>query len=189
LSPVTAAELFFIAALLVSVAVLSRFWPMLAALSSDTTEALSPAFRSMHRAYAPAMTVLITGLALAWRRVVRELDHRASEPTRKAGAAHGFRGGRMAVAKWGVVVWLLILILIMTMPWRLLWNNDHPRALFRGERAYIVMERGPDLVVYSAERRVAERYRPGSSPDLKPQHTVGYLFESAEAFASAIPRH
>jgi tRNA A-37 threonylcarbamoyl transferase component Bud32 len=170
-SPVAVAELYFIVSLVVSVAVLSRFWPLLASLWSGTTEPLSPSFRSLHRGYTIAMTVLITGLGLAWRRVFRYLEARQAS------------GGRLGLAKWGGVAWIVILVLLMTMPWRLLWQNEYPRALLQGERVYILRERGSDLLLYNAERRVTERHRRGEDPDLQLQNTIGYVFEDAEAFA------
>jgi hypothetical protein len=169
-NPVAAAELFFIAVLAVSMVVLSRFWPLLAALYLAATEPLSPASRPLHHAYSVALTVLITGLTFAWRRVFRELDGR------RAG------GPRYRLAKWGVLAWIVVLVLILTMPWRLLWN-EHPRALLRGERVYILVERGSDLVLYNADRRAAERYQTGTGEELIRQGTVGYLFEDAHAFA------
>jgi len=170
-NPVAAAELFFIATLVVSMAVLSRFWPLFASLYSNATEPLSPASRPMHRAFSVAVTVLITGLVFAWRRVFRDLDGR-----RPAGA-------RYRLAKWGGFAWIVILVLMLTMPWRLLWDNEHPRALLRGERAYILMERGSDVVLYNAERGVAERYQAETGQELTRQGTIGYLFEDAHDFA------
>jgi hypothetical protein len=169
-NPVAAAELFFLAALLLSVAVLSRFWPLLASLYSGATEPLSPAFRPMHHAYTIALTTLITGLVFAWRRVFRGLDGRR---------AHGVR---YRLAKWGGFAWIVILVLILTMPWRLLWN-EHPRALLRGERVYILVERGPDLVLYNADRGITERYQDGTGPRLERRQSVGFVFEDAHAFA------
>jgi tRNA A-37 threonylcarbamoyl transferase component Bud32 len=172
-NPVAAAELFFIAALVVSGVVLSRFWPLLIALQTNATGPLSPDARPMHRAYSVALTVLITGLALAWRRVFRELD------------ARRVVGARYRLAKWAGFAWILMLVLVLTMPWRLLWN-EHPRALWRGERAYILLERGPDVVLYNAERGLTERHRAGGQ-ELTRQGTVGYLFENAHAFAGREP--
>jgi tRNA A-37 threonylcarbamoyl transferase component Bud32 len=174
-SPVAVAELFLIVALVVSIAVLSRFWPLLVSLSSSTTGPLSPAFRPMHHGYTIALTVLITGLAFAWRRLFRD---REAPP---AGA------GRFRLAKWSAGAWILILVLVVTMPWRLLWDNEHPRALLQGERVYILMERGPDLVLYNSERGLTESYKMGASPDLQRLQTVGYVFEDAETFAGRRP--
>jgi hypothetical protein len=174
-SPVAVAELFLIVALVVSIAVLSRFGPLLASLSSSATEPLSPSFRPMHHAYTIALTVLITGLAFAWRRLFRDRE------ARPAG------GGRFRLAKWSAGAWILILVLVLTMPWRLLWDNEHPRALLGGERVYILMERGPQLVLYNADRSLTESYQLGVSPDLQRLQTVGYVFEDAEAFAGRRP--
>jgi serine/threonine protein kinase len=173
-NPVAAAELFFIAGLVVSAAVLSRFWPLLTALYTNATGPLSPEARPLHRAFSVALTVLITGLMLAWRRVFRELD--ARRPV----------GARYRLAKWAGVAWILLLVLVMTMPWRLLWN-EHPRAFLRGERAYILLERGPDVVLYNAERGLAERHQAGTGQELTRLGTVGYLFEDAHAFAGREP--
>jgi hypothetical protein len=79
-----------------------------------------------------------------------------------------------------------MLVLVMTMPWRLLWN-EHPRAMLRGERAYILLERGPDVVLYNAERGLAERQQAGTGQELTRLGTVGYLFEDAFAFAGREP--
>jgi serine/threonine protein kinase len=174
-NPVSAAELFFITALAVSVAVLSRFWPLLASLVSTATEPLSLAFLAMHRAYTLVLTGLIAVLVLAWRRIFRDLDARSPG------------GVRYRLAKWGGFAWIVILTLIVTMPWRLLWDNNHPRAVLRGERVYILMERGPDLVLYNADRGVTERYQRGAGPDLQLLRTVGYVFESPEDFAGGRP--
>jgi hypothetical protein len=146
---------------------------LLIALQTNATGPLSPDARPMHRAYSVALTVLITGLALAWRRAFRELDARRAV------------GARYRLAKWAGFAWILMLVLVLTMPWRLLWN-EHPRALLRGERAYILLERGPDVVLYNAERGLAERYRAGGQ-ELTRQGTVGYLFEDAHAFAGREP--
>ena len=174
-SPVAVAELFLIVALVVSIAVLSRFWPLLAAVSSSATGPLSPAFRPMHHAYTIALTVLITALTFAWRRLFRGRE------------APPVGTGRFKLAKWSAGAWIVILVLALTMPWRLLWDNEHPRALLRGERVYILMERGPDLVLYNAERGLTETYRMGASTDLQQLQTVGYIFEDAEAFAGRRP--
>jgi hypothetical protein len=174
-NPVAAAELFFIAALGVSMVVLSRFWPLLASLYSSATEPLSDSHRSMHLAYTIALTMLMTGLGIAWRRVFRELD------------AHRAEGARFRLAKWAGFAWIVILVLIVTMPWRLLWDNMHPRAMLRGERVYILMERGPDIVLYNADRRATQRYQEGAGPGLERQQTTGYVFEEAHAFAGRHP--
>ena len=173
--PVAAAELFFIGAVIGSIAVLSRFAPLLAALGSSAVEPLSLASRPMHRAYTVALTALITALTLGWRRLFQVLDRR------------GGAGLRFQLAKWGGLAWILILVFLMTLPWRLLWDNDYPRAMLGTERVYILRERGSDLVLYNADRRTTQRHQTGSGPLLERRQSVGYVFEDAQAFAENRP--
>jgi hypothetical protein len=168
--PASFAEFFFIASVLASALVLSRFWPLLSSLWSRAIEPLSLASRPMHRGFSLALTILITVLLLVWRRLFRFLESRSET------------GGTIRLAKWGGLGLIVVLLMIMTMPWRLLWDNQHPRALLGGEPVYIVEERGSEILLYYPERRVTEQYRPAEGPDLVRLNTVGYLFEGVEGF-------
>lgn len=174
-SPVTIAELHFLAALAVSVLVLFLFARALpgapANLDGAGANILSCAYRETHRTYTLVMTVLIIGLALAWRGTFRFLRRR---PT---------GGARVALARWAGLAWILLLVLLMTAPWRLLWNNERPRALLNGERAYILLERNADLVIYNAERRATNIRKGDGAGRLERRDTDGYVFEDAAAFA------
>jgi hypothetical protein len=117
------------------------------------------------------MTVLVITLALAWRGTFRFLKRR------EAGS------GRVALARWAGLAWILGLVLLATAPWRLLWNNERPRALLNGERAYILLERGADVVIYNAERRATNLHRGNGPGALERRDTDGYVFEDAAAFA------
>jgi tRNA A-37 threonylcarbamoyl transferase component Bud32 len=169
--PASLAESFFIASVVLSAIVLSRFWPLLSSLWSAATEPLSLASRPMHRGFSLALTILITVLLLAWRGLYRFLEGKSET------------GGTVRLAQWGGLGLIVVLVLIMTMPWRLLWDNQHPRALLGGEPVYILAERGSELLLYYPDRRVTEQYRPGQGPELVRQNSTGYLFEGAEAFA------
>ena len=73
--------------------------------------------------------------------------------------------------------------MFMTMPWRLLWDNVHERALLDGERVYILMETEDDLVIYDPTRGATAQYRKGDAPALERLSTAGYLFEGPEGCA------
>ena len=169
----TIAEAFFIGAIVVGIAVLAVFWRILAAVSTAETEVLACSFRTLHDAYAIVLPVLITGFAAAWYRVFGYLRTRPGPSS------------RFAVARWGSMGWMIILVVIMTLPWQLLWKSERPRALLNNERAYILVETEADLVIYNAERRSTEHYRKDEAPELERQNTTGYLFEDQEAFTSS----
>jgi tRNA A-37 threonylcarbamoyl transferase component Bud32 len=174
-SPVTIAELQFLGAVGVSVVVMFLFARTLPGAPANAggpgADILSCAFRQTHQAYTLVMTVLVITLALAWRGTFRFLKRR------EAGS------GRVALARWAGLAWILGLVLLATAPWRLLWNNERPRALLNGERAYILLERGADVVIYNAERRATNLHRGNGPGALERRDTDGYVFEDAAAFA------
>jgi len=172
--PANIAEGYFIGAMVVSVVVLGAFWRLLSAVTWATDpEILSCSFRPLHRSYDIVMTILITGTVLAWYGVFRYLKGR---PVRG--------GGSFALARWGGLAWIGILVMLMTLPWRLLWDNEHERALLDGERVYILMETDDNLVIYDPIGRATTQYRTGEVPTLEQLNTAGYLFEGQEECTS-----
>jgi hypothetical protein len=171
--PANIAEGYFIGAIVVSVVVLGAFSRLLAAVTWKTDlEVLSSSFRPLHHSYTVAMTILITGTVLVWHRVFRYLKGRPA------------RGGSFAVARWGGLAWIGILVMFVTLPWRLLWDNDHERALLDGEQVYILMETDDDLVIYDPAREATSQYRKADAPALERLGTAGYLFEGPEEWIS-----
>jgi hypothetical protein len=169
--PRTAAELYFLASIVVSIIALIPFSDLLVAVTTSTrdTSLLSTPYRSVHHEYTFAMTILIAALAFGWHRVFAYV--RARQAT----------GGSIALALWGGLAWMLILVLMTTMPWKLLHHNDHPRARMNGERVYILAEREDDIVLYNADRRMTEYHR-GDADGLVRLNTDGYIFETREEF-------
>jgi serine/threonine protein kinase len=171
--PANIAEGYFIGAIVVSVVVLGLFWRLISAVTWATDpEVLSCSFRPLHYSYTIVMTILITGTALVWRGVFRYLKGRP------------VRGGTFAVARWGGLAWIGILVMVMALPQSLLWNNDRERALLDGERVYILMETDDDLVIYDPTRGAATQYRTGEVPTLERLNTAGYLFEGQDECTS-----
>ena len=171
--PANIAEGYFIGAIVVSVVVLGMFWRLIAAVTWATdTEVLSCSFRAFHHTYTIVMTILITGTALVWHRVFRYLKGRP------------VHGGSFALARWGGLAWIGILVMFMALPWRLLWDNYHERALLDGERVYILMETNDDLLIYDPTKGATSQYRKADAPALERLGTAGYLFEGLEEWIS-----
>jgi len=146
---------------------------LLSNLWSNRTAALSAAERPLHREFTFVLTLLVLGLAWAWRSIFRLVHAKRIPP------------GRVAVARWGSFAWILILVFILTAPWRLLWHNDMPRILVGGERGYILAEGSDDIVIYNAQRGATESFRIAEAPPLVRLGTIGYVFETEEEFAAA----
>jgi hypothetical protein len=51
----------------------------------------------------------------------------------------------------------------------------------------VLRERGSDLVLYNRDRGVTERYQDGVNTELERRQTVGYVFESTDAFDQGRP--
>jgi Protein kinase domain len=174
IDPMVAAEVFLVVSVLVSIPVLLFFEPLLSNLwSAKNTAGLSAASRPLHWEFTFGLTLLVVCLFVAWRGVFRFVRSKR------------IPAGRVALARWGSLAWILFLVLIVTAPWRLIWHNDMPRVLAGGERAYILREQDDDLVIYNAERGVTQSYRIGEQPSLDRLGTVGYVFETKEQFEEA----
>ena len=174
LDSATVADAYFIGSIVAAVLVLLPFRHLLAAPWSANSDALSCSFRSVHRAYQIAMPLLTASLALSWYRFFRYRRGRRAI------------GGRVAVAKWGSLGWVIIIAIVMTLPWRLLWDNTHPRALLDGEPAYVLMAE-TELVIYSPQTGSTDRIRLGEGRQLERLGTSGYLFEGLELFRNPDP--
>ena len=77
---------------------------------------------------------------------------------------------------------MIIMVIVMTLPWRLLWDNTQERALLDGQRTYILNETDTELVIYNPMTESADRIRKEEGRRLQRLRTSGYLFESRESF-------
>lgn len=176
LSPTTVADVYFVSAVLSGVLLITVFWGLLLVFfEPHDTGILSPMFQSLHQGFYFSFTLLVIVLAAGYHRVFRYVRRREGG------------GGRVIAAKWGSLAWMIILVVIMTLPWRLIWNNEHPRALFNGDPAYILIETDAEVVIYRPGTQSTERYRKDGSLDLERLGTIGYLFEGMDAFEDADP--
>jgi hypothetical protein len=171
LSPRAAGELFVFFAVFSSILVIAPFWGYLEALPHTAdSEILSWAHRPLRERYTIALAALIVALLLGRRGLFQYLKKR------------GHLGGRVAAARWGSLAWIGFLLILATIPWRLVYDSDHERALIDGERAYILMETDEDLLVYRSESGITTRHRVGEVTDLQRLGTLGYIFEEPEYF-------
>jgi len=175
LSPTTVADVFFFAAFLSGVVVLIPFWDLLATMWTPGTEALSYSVRPLHKTYTFALTALIVVLLTGWRSVFKYLRRK------------GTLAGRVGVSRWGSLALIFLLLIVATLPWRLLWNSFHERALVDGERAYVLVETDTELVMYHPEANASFRHQKSSLVDLERMGVEGYLFEDIQTFESGEP--
>ncbi len=76
----------------------------------------------------------------------------------------------------------MALVVIVTLPWQMLWASESDRVLLNGERAYILAETDVELVIYNAERNVTVQHNKADSNGLERLSTTGYVFEGPQAF-------
>jgi hypothetical protein len=170
----TVGDAYFIGGIVGVVVLLGFFRNLLSAMWGPDSEVLSCPFRPLHHTYSITMSLVTAVLALAWLKFDRYLRRRR------------VIGGRASLAKWGGLAWVVIVAIVMTMPWRLLWDNDHPRALLDGERTYILMETDTELLIYRPGTQSTERISGDEGRRLERLGTSGYLFEDSVAFRTPL---
>lgn len=170
LGPTVVADLFFLGAVAAGLVALLPFSELVTSLWSGGTEAFSASNRDIHKRYTLVLTLLILALLFTWRSVFRKLRGEGPLET------------RTLVSKWGSFASILLLIIVVTAPWRLLWGNDHERVLLNGERAYLIMESDTEFLIYRPQTRSSGRYSKSSDLEIRRLGSTGYLFEGPEIF-------
>ena len=90
--------------------------------------------------------------------------------------------GRVAAIRWGTLAWIGVLVILVTLPWRLVYDSTHERALLGGEQAYILMETEDELLLFRAESEITSLHSKGEIPGFQRLGTRGYIFEGPEIF-------
>ena len=171
LTPATIGHGFFFLTLALSCVVLYAFRDMIASLWVSDAAVVSSARGSLQAYYVLVMTLLVMGLLLAWRGVFGHLVSRG--------------GGQVGVARWGTLAWIVVLVLIMTMPWRLHWE-EHPRVLLEGARAYVLAETDVEVVLFRPSTGQTLRLSKERDLDIQFLGSSGVLFESQREWNNAI---
>ena len=170
------ADLFLVAMVTVPVAVitLSPLRSVYYALMDATTEALGCQERSLHFAFSLGLPALIVGFGLARHSLFRWLRNRRTP------------SGGWAIARWVSAAWLVVLVVIAALPWRVLWDSDYPRALIGTERAYVIVEDDQRVLAYTPSTGSVQSFE-RDAVSVTRLGVVGYLFEEPEVFESTLP--
>ena len=172
--PRTLGDAYFFGLIAISLVVLVRFGDLLAVLWSTETAILDCANKPEHRAFMLAMVVLITGSGGIWATLFPWLERRAL--ARK----------RLALARWGSLAWILALLVLLTLPWRIL-NDSAERMTIDGRPAYLLDETDDELLAFRPDRGFAEIVSVTGDAEIRRLGVRGHLFEGATVFASGIP--
>jgi len=175
-SAASLADLFLVAMVAASVAVitLTPIRSVYYALLDTATEALGCEERPLHVIYNSGMPALIVGLGVARHSLFRWLRSRRALV------------GGWGISRWLSAVWLVILVVVAALPWRVLWDSDYPRALIGTERAYVIVEDDERVVAYTPSSGSVQSFERGAVA-LTRLGVVGYLFEEPEVFESSLP--
>jgi hypothetical protein len=171
------ADLFLVAMVAVSIAVIALppIGTVYYALLDAATEALGCEQRPLHRFQMMGLPALIVGFGLARHTLFRLLRSRRAS-----------RGG-WALARWASAAWLVVLIVVATLPWRVLWDSNYPRILIGTERAYAIVEAEEEMLAYTPSTRSVRPYD-RDAVDITQLGVIGYVFEEPEVFESGLPR-
>jgi hypothetical protein len=170
----TIGDLFFLVAVLTGVLCIVPFRTLLSDLVTTTgTQSLVDSDR--YQRFTLALTALIMALALSWHTVFRYVRRRSGIPP------------RVALSRWGAVAWIVALLLVATLPWRVMNDNFHERALLDGERAYIVGETDAEVLLFRPELGMATRHPKGPDLPLTRLGVTGFAFEDVESFSGQNP--
>jgi hypothetical protein len=165
-NPEIVSEIFLFVAIVASIVVLATFGRFLPALWGDDKAQLSCNYRNAHHAYTFSIVLLIAGIIVGRQRVFAFLSRRQAS------------NNSITITNWGSVSLVFLLVMIMTAPWRVLWDNYLPMATHNGAPVFVLMEGESSIVLYDGTRNVTLQYRTG--PELgfarlnnKPEHAFG----------------
>jgi hypothetical protein len=174
-SPDTLADLFLLAIIAVSILALWPFRGLYLALVQPAPQALACASRMLHNLHFLVLPALIVGVGVARHSLFRWIRRRGAE------------GGKWRIARWASAGWLVLLVVIMALPWRVLWDAYYERALIDGEPAYLIEEADEGVLAYTPATRSVRLYRQDGAR-IEQRGVAGYLFEEPEVFASSLAR-
>lgn len=174
--PKTAGDMFFIASVAVFLAGLAVTWPILdAVIAGQGVPEVGCENLAALRQYQPLLTFLIVALATARFQFFRWAE-------RTAGTLRG-----SGIARWGSGAVILLLVVVMTLPWRIVWAGAE-RVRVGDDRGYVVQESGSELVIYNADRGTTREYTTDDPSNYARLGIHGYLWEGQSAFESGMPK-
>jgi len=171
LRPVTVADLYLVAVVAAGGLALFPYRGILAGMALADTRALADPW--LRRSYPVVLSLVIVALLFSWRSVFRWL---------RRGTA---LSGRVALSRWGSLALILLLLVVATLPWRLLWDADAERVVVEGRPGYLLKETPSSLLIYDPAAGATVVHPNESGLDLRRLGARGYPFEGLEAFLSA----
>ena len=172
-SPDTLADLFLLAIIAISIFALWPFRGLYLALVQSAPEVLGCDSRRLHNLHFLVLPALIVGVGVARHSLFRWIRRRAE-------------GGKWRIARLASAGWLVLLVVIMALPWRVLWDAYYERALIDGDPAYLIEDVDEGVLAYMPETRSVRLHRDGAR--IERRGVAGYLFEEPQVFASSLPR-
>jgi len=172
--PGTVADAFFLGMIVVSLVALSYFGDLLSVLWSTETAILACEHKPLHRSFLIVMVVLVTAFGGAWLAIFRRLAPRG--PTRAG----------VAFSRWGSLAWIVGLIVVSTLPWRIM-NADAERLRVDGEPGYLLGETPSELLVFTPDTGFADARDRAAAGGIVRLGIRGHPFEGAAAFDSGLP--
>jgi len=166
--PAAVADLYFVTVVVLGGLALFPFRGLLEAMALSDTRALSDPF--LRRSFSMVLSIVIVTLLFSWRGIFRWLGRRTALT------------GRIALARWGSLTWILLLLVVATLPWRLLWDADAERVLVDGRRGYLLKETDTSLLVYEPDAGTTVVHAKNSGVELRRLGGSGYPFEGPDAF-------
>lgn len=171
--PRTMSDLFLIVAVAISVLGIVLMSPVIGAVYASDSAALGCENRDALRRFQPALTLLILGLATARFQLFRWVRT-------KTGSVRG-----CGMGWWGSGALIVLLIILMTVPWRILWA-DAERVRVGDDRGYVVHETESELVIYNAVEGTTRTYGKADPSAFDRYGIRGYLFEEPHVFESGL---
>ena len=172
LSPKTLIDVFFLLAVLASVVLLFLLSPLFIPLFTPEIGILQCEHRAAHRILQPSIAILIMVIGVGWWQLTRWLGRRVITDSRP-------------FSHWRTGIIVGLLVIAMTLPWRLMWIGWTERVRVGDERGYLLKETDTELIIYNADRKVTTAYSKTRS-DLVRLGIHGYVFEEPGVFESGI---
>ncbi|MDX1396681.1 MAG: serine/threonine-protein kinase, partial [Gemmatimonadota bacterium] len=170
----TLGDAFFVSLVAVSLFVVTRFGDLLSVLWTSEAAILGCEHKAVHRSFMISMVVLIVGFGTIWLKLFPWLERRA--PGRP----------RASAARWGSLAWLIGLLVLLTVPWRIIYGENE-RIRLDGRPAYLLQQTEATLLVVGGERGFARVVDRGEGTDVERLGVHGSPFEGRVAFESGLP--
>jgi hypothetical protein len=172
--PAALADGFLALMVVASIVALWPFGDLLSALWSTDTDILACEHKPHHRRFLVGMVVLVSGFGAGWSRLFPWLERRGSA------------GRRVALVRWSSFAWLICMLLVLTLPWRII-NGDAERIRLDGAPAYLLDQTDAEFLVFSPSRGFSEVRERTDLETLERLGLRGHPFEGATAFDSGEP--